>query len=297
MPYVRTDGFWLNTCGHVIPALPEFFDRHWEGYEHQSCSICGKQFALWEEVCKCFTDAGRTFSVLAPLGGQRIFGDFELLRGETFTLDLNRLDVPPNAVVRAVYLTCIDRDSPPEGPDGGLQPTLLVGNKLQIQNLPHLLTFYPMPFGKPPEKQAVTIHVEFLDVQASATRTQLADALVAHGDGDHRKAVIEAHTAADLALEQACARVLDDLSGQEVGNMSLMAKVGVLTALLRAQGHRPPEALVSSIRLLNSRRNSVAHPRRRKQPLDENVAATCLAAALFALTLAERFEKLYPSPS
>ncbi|MEC5179948.1 hypothetical protein [Arthrobacter sp. CG_A4] len=273
----------LGQCGHVVGLTPELFAEYFDPAVEQECPVpeCRANFDLWSSVKSCFVGAGSTFSLLAPLGGRTTIASVEIIAGQTMTLDLGAFGITPNDIVRGVSLTGTDA-----GTDGLIVPALMFGNQPKLpSHLPHQLYFYGVPQGPmPPSKSYFSVHVQYLPAQEEPHLNLLSDGAFAHGDHDYRRGIIDAHTAADIALQLFISRSLNPLTPYDESRLGFLEKVAVLALTRAAAGlSAPPVLLLEAFRGLNRSRNRAVHPSKGTNTVDEEMGAECLTASVFLM--------------
>lgn len=251
-------------CNHLIDVSPSLFDNHFASGGRQMCpaSGCNSAFDLWEAVKACFLGAGAVFSLLAPLGGMSLVKSIQIKPGEFFQLNLEDLGIAPDDIVRGINLTGFTSgDTPP------VMPALIFGNQPRLPvHLPHQLTFFGVDKagGEPvTEIGNFHVHVQFLPKQETPYRQLLLDGTIALGDGDKRRGVIDAHTAADIALDSFATELMQRLTPYGEPRLGFLEKVGVLIVARSKSGLPPaPERRLRTLAVLNQRRNWSVHPTR-----------------------------------
>jgi hypothetical protein len=276
------------SCGHPFYASQEAFLSYLQA-DSWTCHTCGEELDVWASVRACFVGVGAVFTLLNPLRGFTAHAQIRLFRGELTWIDLADYGAAPEAVIRGVNFTQVNftQNDASDFSRGFLLPAMVFGNESRVAKLPHRMGIFPAPMGdEPPEFADFSLYVQFADSEAALHRRLLLEGVYAHGDGDYRRAVIDAHTAADSLLGE----VLYERIGHVVEGtprLSFMDKVRVLTTL-RANAGLPtlPRVLVSRLQQLNSYRNKVAHPPGGTE-LDQGTSADLIAAALFLVELLE----------
>jgi|GEM_PF-4490657 len=278
-------------CGHSLLPTRELFHTYFDQTPH-SC-VCGIPVDAWDLVRGCFVGAGATFSLLAPIGGKSSISTLTLKLGELFHLDLRTLDIEPTDIVTMVNFTGISEVAQ-EGDDfSSIFPAMLFGNAVPTRSvLQHEMTIFPAPVGPtPPVEGTFNLYVHFVEEQREIHRALLLDSIRSHGEGDYRRSILNAHTAADTALEDTIRRQLDALTPSNLqGDLDLgfRGKIQSLASARYLGGL--PELSPTLIRLLydlNARRNRIAHPSKKPKQLTQEIAADLLTAALFLVELAE----------
>lgn len=279
----------LGQCGHPVEVSPSLFKSYFAGGGTQTCPAenCGRAIDLWEAVKACFLGAGAAFSLLTPLGGMSVWTTIQIEPGEFFELDLETLGVASDDIVRGITLTGFSHmDVPP------VTPALIFGNQPRLPvHLPHQLTFFGVnKAGGQPVTQVgnFNVHVQFLPKQETPYRQLLLGGVIALGDGDKRGGVIDAHTAADIALDSFTTQLVQQLTPYQEPRLGFLEKVGMLMVARSQSGLPPvPEPLLKTLGVLNQRRNWAVHPSRVTRELTDDVAADCLTASLFLIHLVE----------
>lgn len=277
-------GLPLSSCGHVIAADPALFLGHLQG-RSQRCPQCDDTFDAWDEVRASLVGVGATFGVLAPFGGETLLETLRIPTRHTHELSLSDMGVPGDADVRAVLLTQVLDAG---GPESMVRIAYPSGSGPRLPRLSTSVAVHLLPLGSvDPGVATFNLHAQFIRRQAEPQRVLLTGAAVSHGDGDYRRAVIDAHTATDTAVVNALSRRTD-------GKIDERTRIGFLDKLRVVESLRGEHALPSlppvfdnALKALNQARNAVAHPRRANASLDEGSSADHLTAALFAVTLAE----------
>ncbi|MCU1505693.1 MAG: hypothetical protein JWP05_662 [Microbacteriaceae bacterium] len=257
-----------------------------------SCG-CGEQIDVWDLVRGCFVGVGAVFSLLAPVGGQNSISTLTLKRREIYTLDLKTLGIEPTDIVTMVNFTAVSESAPEGGIFSSMTPAMLFGNAMPTKTaLQHEMLIYPVPVGpKPPAEGTFNLYVHFIEEQREIHRALLLDAIRAHGEGDYKRSILNAHTAADTALENALSRRLGAREASKLGgevNMGFRGKVQSLALARSSAGlHELSPTFVQHLYDLNARRNKVAHPSKEQGLLDQDGMADLLTAAVFLVELSE----------
>lgn len=218
-------------CGHSQEMKNQLLLPYIDS-KAQSCDICAASFDAWECVRSGFTIPGAMWFLLGALGGRRLISQHRLKRDEIWELNLDSLGVPPDADIRSVNLSAQTATLE----EGVTFPALLFGNQPRVAKLPHQMNFFLMS-SQPntPPTTLFNLHVEFIEPQQEIHRALLVGSANAHGDADYRRAVIDAHTAADTALLNALTRRTGGLVSSK-SRMSFLDKVAVVAALRNELG-------------------------------------------------------------
>lgn len=202
-----------------------------------------------------------------------------LRSNERHLIDATNYGVPVDSVVRYWNVT-------PHDPGAKLMPHIFYGqgNSPRMAKLSTTVSLLLWtPENPDPVDVEVNVLVDFIAPPASAERAILLGAVLSHSDEDHRRAIIDAHTAADTAITNAW----DEHTGTAT-RMPFLTRLRVIDELRRE--HRLPElpqTFQTGLKELNKRRNDVAHPRPEEHTFDEQVAAEALTTATFAVNWAE----------
>ncbi|MBX7443371.1 MULTISPECIES: hypothetical protein [unclassified Arthrobacter] len=279
----------VGQCGHLVGEASELFEEYFNSQGQQKCSApaCGAPLNLWSAVRGCFLSAGAAFQLLAPFGGRTLIKAIRIQPGRFYNVNLDELGVAPDDIVRGVNLTGVVKEIGPT-----VLPALMLGNQLKLPvHLPHRLTLFGVDKnGEAPvtDEGLFQMHVQFVPKQESAHRQLLLDGAIALGEGDLRRGVIDAHTAADIALDAFATQTLQQMTPFGEPRLGFLEKVGVLMLTRAGAGHPPvPGYLLDTLQVLNRQRNQSVHPSRSKKPLTSEVAADCLAASIFLVHLVD----------
>jgi hypothetical protein len=272
------------TCGHLFDPTEPFFSTVFTGNVIK-CAQCAAPIDVWTSVEDCFVGAGANFSLLAPLRGATAISSVTLVAGETYQVDLAALGVDKTATVRGVNFT----GQGSSGDDGFIVPARLMGNEFRVPQLPHEFSIFPVPVGKNPPKSAqFSVLVQYIERPQEVHRRILLEAVYAHGDNDFRRAIIDAHTATDTALDSVLSARLNPLGPGEM-RLGFIEKVKVASALGVAIGLKPfPTRIVDALGALNTQRNRVAHPpKKNAQAPTQKKTASMLTAALCVIEMVD----------
>lgn len=276
-------------CGHSFFPSESHFATVFTGQEVR-CTTCHAPIDVWGSVYDCFVAAGATFNLLAPLRGSVLLSTVILTAGELYDLNLSDLGIAPTASVRGLNLTGTGAIS-----NGGyIFPAQLTGNEVRIARLPHEYAIYGAAVGtNPPKTTSFNLYVQYIDVPESIHRRILLEAVYAHGDNDFRRAIIDAHTATDTALDRILTVRIGSLTRDSM-RMGFMEKVRVMSGLRQTAGLDPlPEKVTNALSELNTQRNKVAHPPKRNEvDLTQTKTAELLTAALCVIELTESQQAL-----
>lgn len=284
-------GIHNSACGHTFLPSPELLLQYFT-QTPLSCG-CGSPIDVWDRVRDCFVGVGAVFSLLAPIGGQTSISTVTLKSGEIFTLDMRTLGIEPTDVITMVNFTGVSDDGPGDDIFSSMVPALLFGNSVPTKtSLRHEMEIFPVPVGpKPPAEGTFNLFVHFIAEPREIHRALLLDAVRAHGEGDYKRSVLNAHTAADTALDAALSRRLGTREAKKLKgevDMGFRGKVQSL-ALVRSAAGLPEfsSTFVQHLYDLNARRNNVAHPPKGPLRVDLEGVADMLTAALFLVELSE----------
>lgn len=277
-------GVHLEDCGHSTVFTQELVLSYFRSTD-SVCPQCGGALDLWNLLLSCWTGVGATFNLLAPRGGRVLLETRQIEIASIVTLELVELGVPADATIRGINLT---RNSAPGEVGGTVFPALLFGNEIRQGNLPHVVTIYVVPQGESaPSSANFALYVQFVPHQPDLHRRLMVGALIAHGDGDAPRALIDAHTAVDQAIGDALAqRTGGLLSGKT--RLRFPDKIAVIDSMRRESGLPTiPTRLRNGLFHLSRKRNQVAHPSTRAGLPAEKGTAELLVAAFLGMCLAE----------
>lgn len=278
---VSTSGI-LPKCGHPVPADRDRFLAYFVGRSTYCPQGCPQPVELWVAVRGHYMGPGRTFSTLGPLGGQMLLETLALRTNEPQLIDVANYGVPVDSIVRYWNVT-------PSVQSARHMPQVFYnqGNSPRTAKLGTVVSLLLRTIDLDPGEVEVNVMVDFITPQVSVERAILLGAVLSHAEDDYRRAVIDAHTAADTAVSNALdARTAGVIKATE--NIGFLRRLAVIEAL-RREHHLPefPDNFRQGIKKLNADRNSVAHPRPKKEAFDEQAAAEALTTATFAVNWAE----------
>jgi hypothetical protein len=209
-------------------SLEDLTTGYMLGFRWQ-CSLCGSETDLRELVTHVLGQSNDLAHAACLATGRVTMLVVEYDRGQQFVLDLVEYGVPPGARIHRVVMTAQDRPvgfSTIGGVIGRRPGTTLV-----------LLPYeWDDPEAGPWETAEVAIHVTWSEHSDDTPLDLLTTAYAAFADGDVKRAILDAHTAVDIALQDAVYPALraEGLSGGQ--RLAVEQRLAVHQALSRARG-------------------------------------------------------------
>lgn len=279
-----------------------------------NCSQCGHVIDWLKTAAKEAGSDGWPF-FLTMLGGTGywITGDMAYLN-RPFILSLAKYDIPENALIVALYIKAL-YESEDETVTLTLLPLLKGTDSQDVVDIHWELqdgaAFWPVifPLGSSIssnqrfvlEQRGAPVFIQVWCTTPEAVQRQSEELLVsgflALRRGDYKRSCLDAHTALDLALEDAVLGYLEQESDTSVRIYGLEPKLQILDGLLKVMRDRDkiikqmnfhlPQEVKKGIVRLNKRRNDIAHPRRQERSLTKSETAELLAISFLAIKYVE----------
>lgn len=275
-------------CGRTVAVHNEFFVSYLKGAS-SVCSECRSRRNEWREVRACLDIPNVSFMALMPFGGESFMGQVTLPMNEVTTLVLNEYGVPSSARIRDVIFTQVLDASGSAGQMVHLFNSY--GNDVRKIGSAHELAVLPKTSSGVHRGDAVfNLWIHFINQDEGLHRQLLIDAVFAFLDQDYRRAIIDLHTAVDVAFNKI---VQQWLSPSHDGNkkpgvrINFLDKFTLVQRLVHTQVERSKaEHLNGRLKRLNSLRNQSAHPPG-KADVSRDECAEMLTVGLFCIELTE----------